>query len=55
MSRGEVIGMRNGAYHFLAADERRPVKMADLILGTNSELRKAGKRCAESDFGPYYE
>jgi hypothetical protein len=40
---------------FLAAEEGRPIKMADLILGTKSELRKEGKLCTKSDFGPFYE
>ena len=40
---------------FLAAGEGRAMKMADLILGTRSEMRKEGKLCTKSDFGPYYE
>jgi hypothetical protein len=40
---------------FLAAEEGRSIKMSDLILGTKSELRKEGKLCTKSDFGPYYE
>jgi hypothetical protein len=40
---------------FLAAEEGRPIKMSDLVLGTRSELRKEGKLCTKSDFGPYYE
>jgi SpoVK/Ycf46/Vps4 family AAA+-type ATPase len=40
---------------FLAAEGGRSIKMADLILGTKSELRKEGKLCTKSDFGPYYE
>jgi SpoVK/Ycf46/Vps4 family AAA+-type ATPase len=40
---------------FLAAEEGRPIKMSDLVLGTKSELRKEGKLCTKSDFGPYYE
>jgi hypothetical protein len=31
------------------------MKMSDLILSTKSELRKEGKLCTKSDFGPYYE
>jgi SpoVK/Ycf46/Vps4 family AAA+-type ATPase len=40
---------------FIAAEEQRPIKMSDLILGTRSELRKEGKLCTKSDFGQYYE
>jgi SpoVK/Ycf46/Vps4 family AAA+-type ATPase len=40
---------------FLAAAEHRPIQMSDLILGTRSEMRKEGKLCTKSDFGPYYE
>ena len=40
---------------FIAAEEQRPIKMSDLILGTKSELRKEGKLCTKSDFGQYYE
>jgi ATPase family associated with various cellular activities (AAA) len=40
---------------FLAAEEARSINMFDLILGTKSELRKEGKLCTKSDFGPYYE
>jgi hypothetical protein len=39
---------------FIAAEEQRPIKMSDLILGTRSELRKEGKLCTKSDFGHYY-
>jgi hypothetical protein len=39
---------------FTAAEEKRPIKMSDLILGTRSELRKEGKLCTKSDFGQYY-
>jgi hypothetical protein len=39
---------------FIAAEEQRPIKMSDLILGTRSELRKEGKLCTKSDFGQYY-
>ena len=40
---------------FLAAAEGRSITMADLILGLRTELRKEGKLCTKSDFGPYYE
>jgi len=40
---------------FLAAAEGRSMTMADLILGLRTELRKEGKLCTKSDFGPYYE
>jgi hypothetical protein len=40
---------------FLAAEEQRPIKMADLILAAKSEFRKEGKLCTKSDFGPYYD
>jgi hypothetical protein len=40
---------------FLAAEGQRPIRMSDLILATKSELRKEGKLCTKSDFGPYYE
>jgi hypothetical protein len=40
---------------FLAAAEGRSINMSDLILGTKSEMRKEGKLCTKSDFGPYYE
>ena len=40
---------------FLAAEKGRPIEMSDLVLGTRSELRKEGKLCTKSDFGPYYE
>jgi len=39
---------------FLAADEDRPVEMADLIRGTEREYRKLGHLTVESEFGPYY-
>jgi hypothetical protein len=40
---------------FLAAEEGRVIKMSDLIMATKSELRKEGKLCTKSDFGPFYE
>jgi hypothetical protein len=39
---------------FLAADEDRPVEMADLIRGTEREYRKLGHLTVESEFGPYF-
>jgi adenylate kinase family enzyme len=40
---------------FLAAQESRPIAMADLILATKAELQKHGKLCVKTDFGPYYD
>ena len=40
---------------FLAAAKARPIRMADLIVATASELRKEGKLCMKSDFGIYYD
>ena len=40
---------------FRAAEEKRSMNMSDLILGVKSEMRKEGKLCTKSDFGPHYE
>jgi SpoVK/Ycf46/Vps4 family AAA+-type ATPase len=39
---------------YLAARHDRPVSMADLIRGTESEYRKLGHLCVEAEFGQYY-
>ncbi len=40
---------------FLAAEDSRPVEMADLIRATEREYRKLGHLVVETEFGPYYE
>jgi hypothetical protein len=42
---------------FLAAGrpEDPSIQMSDLMLATASELRKEGKLCTKSEFGPYYK
>jgi SpoVK/Ycf46/Vps4 family AAA+-type ATPase len=40
---------------FLAAEDHRPVAMADLIRATEREYRKLGHLVVETEFGPYYE
>jgi SpoVK/Ycf46/Vps4 family AAA+-type ATPase len=39
---------------FLAADDDRPVCMADLIRATEREYRKLGHLVVETEFGPYF-
>jgi hypothetical protein len=40
---------------FLAAEDNRPVRMADLIRATEREYRKLGHLVVENEFGPYYK
>ena len=40
---------------YLAAEERRPVTMADLVRGTEREYRKLGRMTVEEEFGQYLE
>jgi hypothetical protein len=40
---------------FLAAEDNRPVAMADLIRATEREYRKLGHLVVENEFGPYYK
>jgi hypothetical protein len=40
---------------YLAAEERRPVSMADLVRGTEREYRKLGRMTVEEEFGHYIE
>ncbi|HUG48089.1 MAG TPA: ATP-binding protein [Candidatus Limnocylindria bacterium] len=40
---------------FLAAEQDRPVTMADLIRGTEREYRKLGRLTVEAEFGPYLD
>ena len=39
---------------YLAADEGRPVGMADIIRGVHREYRKLGRMVVASEFGPYF-
>ena len=39
---------------YLAATDRRPVAMADLIAGVEREYRKLGRICFEAEFGAWY-
>jgi hypothetical protein len=39
---------------FLAASDRRPVGMADLVRATGREYRKLGRLTVASEFGPYH-
>jgi hypothetical protein len=39
---------------FAAATDDHPVRMADLIRGTEQEYRKLGHLLVESEFGPYF-
>jgi len=40
---------------YLAADAGRPLRMPDLIRGTEREYQKLGRLCVEAEFGPYFE
>lgn len=40
---------------YLAAEERRPVTMSDLVRGTEREYRKLGRLTVEEEFGHYIE
>jgi hypothetical protein len=40
---------------FLAADNDRPVSMADLVRATEREYRKLGRLCLPSEFGHWYD
>ena len=40
---------------FLAAEEDRPVSMADLVRGTEREYHKLGRLTVEAEFGEYFE
>ncbi len=40
---------------YLAAEERRPVTMADLVRGTEREYRKLGRLTVEEEFGRYID
>ena len=40
---------------YLAAEERRPVAMADLVRGTEREYRKLGRMTVEEEFGRYID
>ena len=39
---------------YMAADDDRPVTMADLIRATEREYRKLGHLCLEAEFGPFF-
>jgi hypothetical protein len=39
---------------YLAADEGRPLNMADIIRGVHREYRKLGRMVVASEFGPYF-
>jgi len=39
---------------YLAADERAPVGMSQVVRGIEREYRKLGRLCSESEFGPYH-
>lgn len=39
---------------YLAANQNRPVTMADLIRATEAEYRKLGRICVEAEFGSYF-
>ena len=39
---------------YAAAEQGRPLAMADLIRATQREYLKMGRLCVESEFGPYY-
>ena len=49
-------GIRNivVAAAYAAAEQGRPLSMADLIRATQREYLKMGRLCVESEFGPYY-
>jgi hypothetical protein len=53
LSGGEIRNIAVTAA-YLAADQARPVGMADLIRATEREYRKLGRMCVEAEFGPYY-
>jgi ATP-dependent 26S proteasome regulatory subunit len=40
---------------YLAAEDRRPVTMADLVRGTEREYRKLGRLMVAEEFGRYLE
>jgi SpoVK/Ycf46/Vps4 family AAA+-type ATPase len=54
VSGGNVRNIVFGAA-YLAADDDRPVGMADLVRATEREYQKLGHLCLEAEFGPYYK
>jgi ATPase family associated with various cellular activities (AAA) len=53
LSGGNIRNIAVAAAYF-AADEDRPVRMADLVRATGREYRKLGRMVVESEFAPYF-
>ena len=53
LSGGNIRNIAVAAAYF-AADQDRPVGMADLVRATQREYRKLGRMVVESEFGRYY-
>ena len=51
---GNIRNVALAAAYF-AAEERRPVSMADLMRATHREFLKLGRLYHQSDFAPYQD